>query len=234
VKAAVYYHPDFADYGYTTLKHRVRPGFDALQGLIRAARVQVYKPIIDGEARELLELTHHPDHIARVIASGYHQVALLSAAGVIQAAELMASGRLDFAFCFTGTAGHHAGYNYCWGFCYYNDAALAVKKLRREGIKRIMIMDIDPHSGDGTRDLLADDLDVIHINFFADEEYGYSEEKRGNYGILIDGAGDQIFLQAVDEYISREWDFEFLIIIFGHDGHGLDYGDFYLDRKSVV
>lgn len=228
MRAAVYYHSDFADKGYSTLRHRVVPGFKALQPLLKAGRIELRTPYIDEEILNLLQITHSPELIERVKDAGYHEVALLSAAGVVQAATALAEGKLDFAFCFVGSGGHHAGRNYCWGFCYYNDVAMAVNRLRQMNISRLMIIDIDPHSGDGTRDLLAGDPQVIHLNFFADEEYSYEDRLRNNYGILLDGASDNVLMPVLIDYLSRDWNFELLIVILGHDGHCLDYGDFYL------
>lgn len=232
MRVGVYYHSNFADQGYIALRHRVKPGFDALGSLIKSGKIEVFTPVLNQEAKDLLQQTHHKEHIEWVKSTPYHEVALLSAAGVIQAAEKLARGELDFAFCFVGSAGHHAGYNYAWGFCYYNDAAMAVNKLNSLGIRKIMIIDVDPHSGDGTRDILGNDSSIIHINFHADEEYDYADRKKQNFGIFIDGADDRIFLAAVDKYLEQNWDYEFLIIIFGHDGHGQDYGDFYLSTRG--
>lgn len=228
MQAAVYYHPDFADKGYSTLRHRVKPGFDALQSLFKSGKISLRTPVIDETAINLLRQTHSSQLVERVKEAGYHEVALLSAAGVVQAAAALATGELDMAFCFVGSGGHHAGHNYCWGFCYYNDVAMAVGKLRQMRMTRLMIIDIDPHSGDGTRDLLAADPQVIHLNFFADEDYSYEETKRNNYGLLLDGASDLVLETALEEYLHRAWNFDLLIIILGHDGHCLDYGDFYL------
>lgn len=228
MRAAVYYHPDFSDKGYSTLRHRVKPGFDALQSMFKAGSIELRTPIVDETAQHLLRQTHSPELIERVKDAGYHEVALLSAAGVIQAAEALATGELDMAFCFVGSGGHHAGRNYCWGFCYYNDVAMAVGKLQQIGMPHLMIIDIDPHSGDGTRDLLATDPLIIHLNFYADEDYSYEEILRSNYGVLMDGASDGVLEVALEKYLGREWNFDLLIIILGHDGHCLDYGDFYL------
>ncbi len=232
MKAVVYYHPDFADHGYITLRHRVKPGFEAIEPLVKAGLIQVRSPVVNDNIEKLLYLTHDAELIKRVKASGYHEVALLSAAAVTEAASSLAQGEIDFAFCFVGSGGHHAGFNYCWGFCYYNDVAIAVKRLKSLDITRVLIIDIDPHSGDGTRDLLAADPEVIHLNFFADEEYAYEDAKRNNYGILIDGANDQVFLESVDEYLNRDWKYQILIAIIGHDGHCQDYGDFYLTTNA--
>lgn len=232
MKCGVFYHSDFADYGYITLRHRVKPGFDALSAMVKSGTIEVFTPIINEHTEKLLMQTHHEDLINDVKKTPYHEVALLSAAGVIQAAEKLATGELDFAFCFVGTGGHHAGCNYYWGFCYYNDVAMAVKHLKTLGVNKIMIMDIDPHSGDGTRDILAHAPSVIHINFYADEDYDYADTNKQNYGMNIDGADDNTFLKAVDKFLQMDFDYEFLIVIFGHDGHGQDYGDFYLTTEG--
>jgi acetoin utilization deacetylase AcuC-like enzyme len=127
MKAAVYYHPDFAEKGYFILRDRVKPGFDALQDLIKQGKIRHHLPILNQEIEELLMDTHSPEHIASVQAEGEHYIALLSAAGVVQAAEQLALRQVDFAFCFVGAAGHHASPDSYWGFCFYNDAVMAVK-----------------------------------------------------------------------------------------------------------
>ncbi len=234
MKCAVYYHPDFATKGYPMLMHRVRPGFEAVQKMPQASRIGFITARATEDTERLLEMVHTAQHIQSVNQQGYHEVALLSAGSVVQAAEDLATGKYEFAFAFTGTAGHHAGRNYCWGFCYYNDAAMAVVKLRELGIKRIMIFDIDPHSGDGTRDILGGDKDIIHINFHSNEYDSYDDKSMNNYDCWLDRADDDDFVPAVESYASRTWDFEFLMVIFGHDGHTTDYGGFYLHTEAYV
>ncbi len=226
MKAAVFYHPDFYKKGYFILKDRVKPGFDALENLINQKKLQHLTPEIDSETEELLASTHSPGHIASVQAEGEHVTALLSASGVVQAATKLARAQLDFAFCFVGAAGHHASYDSYWGFCFYNDAVMAVKKLRQLGIKKIMIIDVDPHFGDGTRNLLGHDQDIIHINFFGNSGVRKFDPVLQNYDVPVPGYGDKSFLQEMDLVFSQqEWDFEFLIVIFGHDSHEKDYGN---------
>ncbi len=242
VNAGVFYHQDFASHGVVILKNRVEPGFLALNPLIEAGLLKVFTPRITSEVEELLVRTHFEDHIHDVKKIGYHEVALLSAAGVIQGAEKLASGELKFAFCFVGTAGHHANYHSSWGFCYYNDVAMAVARLNRIGIKRIMVIDIDPHFGDGTRDLLGNDPDLIHINFYAEPFYDitlYEEyndlnlnQALQNLDVCISAAGDDLFLSCLTSSLQYNWDCEFVIVIFGHDSHSEDYGNFYLSDQA--
>ncbi|HQA07870.1 MAG TPA: hypothetical protein PLP71_01415 [Syntrophomonadaceae bacterium] len=228
MRVGVFYHPDFAERGYITLRHRIKPAYEALCKQAYTNKLLFFEPSITQLHQELLIQIHTASHINTVKAEGFHEVALLSAAGVVNAAEMLATQQLDRAFCFVGTGGHHAGRNYSWGFCYYNDVAMAVLRLNQLGINRILILDMDPHSGDGTRDLVALDPSIVHINFFADENYSYQDNKLNNYGILLDNATDQVFLQALEENLPRAAGAEFTIVIFGHDSHCEDYGDFYL------
>jgi hypothetical protein len=172
MKIGVYYHPDFANKGYTTLKHRVKPGFDALQSLIKAGKIEVFTPVINQQAEELLRQTHHDDLINRVKATPYHEVALLSAAGVIEAAEKLYQRKLEFAFCFVGSGGHHAGYNYTWGFCYYNDVAFYDENMKDTvaSLQKLLQLDFDTvfcaHSGvvENGKAMLQEKLNYL-LNF---------------------------------------------------------------------
>ena len=228
MRVGVFYHPDFAERGYITLRHRIKPAYEALRRQDYANKLLFFEPSVSPLHQELLQEIHTDRHIEAVKAEGYHEVALLSAAGVVSAAEMLAAQQLDRAFCFVGAGGHHAGRNYSWGFCYYNDVAMAVLRLNQLGVKRILILDMDPHSGDGTRDLVALDPNIVHINFYADENYSYQDNKLNNYGILLENATDKDFLQALEDNLPKAENVEFVIVIFGHDSHCEDYGDFYL------
>jgi acetoin utilization deacetylase AcuC-like enzyme len=108
---------------------------------------------------------------------------------------------------------------------------MAVDLLRGEGkAGRMAVIDIDPHFGDGTRDLLGDDPGILHVNFHS----GYvMREAGGPHNLdlaLPHNAGDGQFLRAVDQALLATEEFapELLFIVFGHDGHREDYGAFEL------
>lgn len=231
MRVGVFYHEEFARNGYYILRERVRPGFEALQDLVASGRVRVYTPEINKTVQRLLQATHTVSLIAEVKYEGEYEISLLSAAGVVEAAERLQQDELDMAFCFVGAAGHHASRNKFWGFCFFNDVAMAVLRLREMGVKKILIVDVDPHFGDGTRDLLGGDPDVIHINFHSGMTDNENREWN-NYDYGIGGATDEVFINKLEAVLSQSFDFEFLILIFGHDSHNDDYGPFRLSQAA--
>ena len=161
----VVYSEKFSAEGYPYLKHRIKPAFQALKELIQRGLVEVIEPTVNDQAVHLLERLHNRQHINDVRYSGHYDVSLLSLAGVVQGAELLAEGKYARGFAFVGAAGHHASPNGFWGFCFFNDVAAAIYHLREKGLKRFLILDVDPHFGDGTRNFFKNDKDVIHILF---------------------------------------------------------------------
>jgi acetoin utilization protein AcuC len=93
---------------------------------------------------------------------GVWDVARLIAGGSQLAAQLVARGEADRAFHFAGGL-HHAMHNRASGFCYVNDAVLAILALRSAGY-RVAYVDIDAHHGDGVQAAFYDDPDVMTIS----------------------------------------------------------------------
>lgn len=58
---------------------------------------------------------------------------------------------------FSPTSGfHHAGFEYCSGFCTFNGLMVtAIRMLQRHPKRRILILDYDQHYGDGTEDIIV-------------------------------------------------------------------------------
>ena len=111
--------------------------------------------------------------------------AALAAAGcAVSAAEAVAAGeRSAYALC--RPPGHHAGANYCGGFCYLNNAALAAQHLRERLQKPVAILDVDYHQGNGTQDIFYERDDVLFVSLHADPNTQYPyfwghESERGS------------------------------------------------------
>jgi acetoin utilization deacetylase AcuC-like enzyme len=230
MKVAITYHEDFGKNGFSVLKERIRPSFETLMesGLVDGIDVQVFKA--RAAPLRLVEQAHTPTHMQNMQTDPYREVALLSAGSVMMAAELVAKGEAESAFAYTGTAGHHASRGSCWGFCYFNDVAITILRLRELGLKRFLIVDVDPHFGDGTRDFFGNDADVFHINFHSGTGEEHDPEKN-NYDIgLTFGASNDRFLSALKSALelAKDFDFQMAFVIFGHDSHQDDYGGFNL------
>jgi acetoin utilization deacetylase AcuC-like enzyme len=59
---------------------------------------------------------------------------------------------------------HHAGHDQASGYCTFNGLMITALALRREGrVRRVAILDLDQHYGDGTDDILARlGIDWVH------------------------------------------------------------------------
>jgi acetoin utilization protein AcuC len=93
---------------------------------------------------------------------GLWEAAQLAAGGSLLAAQLVASGQATRAFHFAGGL-HHAMPDRASGFCYVNDAVLAILHLRDRGL-RVAYVDIDAHHGDGVQFAFYDDPRVLTIS----------------------------------------------------------------------
>ena len=91
---------------------------------------------------------HRSSHIRHVRGLGLYRISALAAGGAIQAAVL---GLKEPCFALIRPPGHHASADTSWGFCYFNNMAVALEKLKRDGaIEKAFALDIDLHFGDGT------------------------------------------------------------------------------------
>ncbi|WP_419807654.1 histone deacetylase family protein [Sphingomonas sp.] len=77
------------------------------------------------------------------------------------------------AFALCRPPGHHAGADYCGGYCHLNVAAIAAQAARDAGIARVAILDIDYHHGNGTQDIFWERGDVFYASVHADPATDY-------------------------------------------------------------
>jgi acetoin utilization deacetylase AcuC-like enzyme len=113
---------------------------------------------------EDIGLVHTKWHIAEIQRMGQtYEVALLAAGGAIRAAELAVSE--EPAFGLIRPPGHHASPDSCWGFCFFNNMAISIARLRKEGkINRAVILDFDLHFGDGTDNIFSGVPEVVYYH----------------------------------------------------------------------
>ncbi|HNY66805.1 MAG TPA: histone deacetylase family protein [Deltaproteobacteria bacterium] len=104
-------------------------------------------------AIEDIAAVHTAHHIEYVRKVGLHDMASLAAGGAILASEI---GLKEPCFGLIRPPGHHASAGSSWGFCYYNNMAVAIERLKRNGLMNsAFILDFDLHFGDGTVNILG-------------------------------------------------------------------------------
>jgi len=105
------------------------------------------------------------------IAEGTWEGAYWSAQTALTALGAVFGGdRTAFALC--RPPGHHAGADYLGGYCYLNNAAIAAEAAVAAG-KRVAILDIDYHHGNGTQDIFYGRGDVLFVSIHADPVMDY-------------------------------------------------------------
>lgn len=87
-----------------------------------------------------IALAHTMDHIEYVRQKGLYDIAALAAGGAVGAARM----GLEVPTFGARPPGHHASNDSCWGFCYFNNMAVALLNLKKEGlIETATILDFD-------------------------------------------------------------------------------------------
>jgi acetoin utilization deacetylase AcuC-like enzyme len=77
------------------------------------------------------------------------------------------------AFALSRPPGHHAGADFFGGYCFLNNAALAAQHLRNNGLKKVAVLDVDYHHGNGTQAIFYDRPDVFFASIHGDPRTEY-------------------------------------------------------------
>lgn len=95
---------------------------------------------------------------------------------------------------------HHAFPSHGEGFCVFNDVAIAIRMLQRDGrIERAAVVDLDVHQGNGTHAVFAGDERVFTFSMHGGRNYPFRKVP-GDLDIeLADGTGDEEYLRLLSE-----------------------------------
>ena len=97
---------------------------------------------------------------------GTWEAAYASAQVALSATQEVLSGEHAFALC--RPPGHHAAYDMYGGYCFLNNAAVSAQYMRDNGKKRVAIVDVDFHHGNGTQDIFYAREDVFFASLHGD------------------------------------------------------------------
>ena len=163
-----------------------------------------YKIIAPDPANEKdLLRAHSAKHIDSIRRSrGIYNMAILAAGGAIKSAELAFANEPSFG-CIR-PPGHHASASSCWGFCFFNNMAVSLLKLKAAGkIASAFVLDFDLHRGDGNINILSNNEGFKILNPTARDERDYLLE----IASALEVAGDCDIIAAsagFDEYV-KDW-----------------------------
>nr|WP_302475251.1 histone deacetylase family protein [Pseudomonas koreensis] len=136
------------------------------------------------------------------------------------------------AFALCRPPGHHAAREYMGGYCYLNNAAIAAERCRSRGAKRVAILDVDFHHGNGTQNIFYERPDVFFASLHGDPHVsypyfsGYAHEEGAGAGQgftanypLAKGCTWDTYRQALADALDRIVAFEpqFLVVSLGVD-----------------
>ena len=99
---------------------------------------------------------------------------------------------------------HHAFTNSGEAFCLLNDQAIAAKYLLNQGLaKKILIVDLDVHQGNGTAQIFRNEPRVFTFSMHGKTNYPFKKEVSDLDIDLNDGTGDMMFLSILNETLPR-------------------------------
>jgi acetoin utilization deacetylase AcuC-like enzyme len=219
------YRIDIGDHVFPTAKFDLVLNLLARQGTVDPSS-DVVEP--EAASWDDLALVHHADYLEKSRTGGFRpselaQLEMPWSAGMAEGFRLMAGGSVTAArlamaqaarlpglapdsaerrlaaAAHLGGGFHHAFPDHGEGFCLYNDVALVIRVLQREGmVERAAVVDCDVHHGNGTAFVFRDDPSVFTLSIH--QEHNYPAVKpRSSLDIgLADGTRDAEYLRALD------------------------------------
>ena len=155
---------------------------------------------------------------------GIYYISLLAAGAAADAADLAQKEGSSYAL--VRPPGHHATVSKVGGFCYFNNLAIAVKKLLNNK-NRVAILDIDVHHGNGTQDIFLGDKSVQYFSLHQVPLYpgtGWkSENNCHNFPLAAGTTGNQ-YIEVLQKAISdiQKFSPDILAVSLGFDTYESD------------
>ncbi len=121
---------------------------------------------------------------------------------------------------------HHALHDTGAGYCVFNDLAVASNRLIAQGdAKRVLIVDLDVHQGDGTAALTAEREDIFTLSLHAEKNFPVRKARSSMDIPLPDGIDDDGYMEALERALPQVLDGfapDFVFYQAGVDPHGND------------
>lgn len=225
------------------------PKYDLLREQVKTSNLVPLENLIASQpaSDEQILMVHSKDYLLRLI-NGEMTEREMRRIGFPWSEDLVARARLSvggtISACRSAVingisvnlAGgtHHAHPEHGEGFCVFNDVAIAARAMQAEGIARkILVIDLDVHQGDGTAAIFAMDDSVFTFSIHGEKNFPYRKVPSDLDIGLPDNCGDDDYMFAVRSGLDQAIDSahaDLAIYIAGADPY---HGD-RLGRLSVT
>ena len=187
-------------------------------------------------SRESIDRVHDPDYVTNFL-EGSLDAAAVRRIGFPWSPELvrrtlasvgstLQASRHALAKGIGGTlAGgtHHAYRSEGSGFCVFNDIAVSIAAMRvQTQLRRIAIVDLDVHQGDGTAAIFSGDPDVFTLSLHGARNFPLRKQTSVLDVELGDGTGDDEYIALLEPALERVWAFQPEAVFFQSGVDGLD------------
>ena len=139
--------------------------------------------------------------------------------GTVLASKLALDAKLA---CNTAGGSHHATFDYGAGYCVFNDVAVAANYLKNKGYaKRILIVDLDVHQGNGNSEIFKNDKNVLTFSMHCASNYPAKKSKSDIDIELQDHMEDEEYLNILHKNLKElnKERFNFVFYVAGVDIH---------------
>jgi acetoin utilization deacetylase AcuC-like enzyme len=144
---------------------------------------------------------------------------LVATGGTVLASKLALEHRIA---CNTAGGSHHANFDGGAGYCVFNDVAVAANYLLNKGlVKKILIVDLDVHQGNGNSDIFENNKNVFTFSMHSKSNYPAKKSKSDLDIELEDNTEDQKYIETLKDSIQllNKKKFDFVFYIAGVDVH---------------
>ena len=119
---------------------------------------------------------------------------------------------------------HHAHRDFGSGYCVFNDLAIsAMYALEHLGLKRVAILDLDVHQGDGTATILSTEERTRTISVHCSTNFPFRKSV-SDFDLPIEpGSGDVAYMEKVQEAVNLCLDFEPNLVLYQAGVDGLEH-----------
>lgn len=192
----VFFHPDC----YSVYTSDPAAAAGRMEAIVEAISPHVTLLSFDPASESDLLRVHGRHHIEGIREDGLYEISALAAGGAIAAAE---TGMEEPSFALIRPPGHHASADSCWGFCFFNNMAVALHRLRASGrIRTAFVLDFDLHFGDGNVNILGRESWVGILNPESLSRRDYLDEVK----LALEGVtADVIAVSAGFDYHLQDW-----------------------------